>query len=110
MKYQWQKMICVGVVGGMLMLSSSAEAEFSERMDWNCQHEHENKIYFDVKALQVDEQEHSIEYYAKKNKQPVKYRCKICGKTYNLKLMAAGHVRGEHGKILTGRYLQTVKG
>ena len=107
MKYWWKKMVCAGMIGGMLMLSNTAEAGLQNYIDFNCQHT--NRIYFEVKDNSVDIQGTPVEYYAKKKKESVKYKCKICGKTYNLKLTAAGHVRGTHGKFVTSWYLQKVK-
>lgn len=36
-----------------------------------------------------------------------RYRCKICGHTFNTGIGVAGHIRGNHGKWLIHRYYET---
>lgn len=37
-----------------------------------------------------------------------KFRCKLCGKTFNTGIVCAGHIRGNHGKWLIHKYYEKI--
>lgn len=37
-----------------------------------------------------------------------KFRCKICGRTFGLGILVAGHIKGEHNKFLIHKYYEKI--
>ena len=99
MKNIYKKALSIGFLSGLLLLGSNAEA--------NCVGEYQCFTTECIAAWKMDKGNY-MEYYAKK-KQEVLYQCKICNRTFKTKLVAMGHVKGNHHKFFTLPHIRTIK-
>lgn len=97
-------MLSIGFMSGLLLLGSNVEAKCIGEYQYFTP---ECSVEIDTITKWGVDENNSMEYYAKKKE--VLYQCKICNRTFKTKLVAMGHVKGNHHKFFTLTHIRTIK-